>query len=153
MRRRTRPASRGTPGSRAFAACRQGEINPASLVKRQLDRVDDFLDPRAVLEVALIAVATVEDLVDEVTHEIGVKQRAPRLAGMTARRVEALRDLDLVEFDRVRPGYLDGLGHAMLLDQTADDGATFAVQARFDAGVVADRDEARLDRRDGAVGE
>src|SRR6266851_5296682 len=151
MRRRTRPASRGTPGSRAFAACRQGEINPASLVKRQLDRVDDFLDPRAILEVALIALATLDDLVDEVAHEVGVKQRAPRFAGVTTWRVEALWDFDLVEFDRVRPGELDRLGHAVLLDQPADDGAALAVQACFDARVVANRDEARLDRSDGAV--
>src|ERR1700687_3758461 len=104
MRRRTRPARPQTPCSWACACRRQGQINPAALVKRQLDRVDHFLDPRTVREAALIALATIENFVDEVAHEVGVKQRAPRLAGMTARRGEALRNLDLVEFDRVRPG-------------------------------------------------
>src|SRR6266849_433655 len=100
MRRRTRPARRQTPSSCAFACRRQGQVNPAALVERQLDSVDHFLDPCTVLEVALIALVTVEDLVGEVAHQVGVKQRAPRLALMATWRVKAPRDLDLVEFDR-----------------------------------------------------
>ena len=112
----------------------------------------DFLDPRAVLEVALVALAALDDLVDEVLDQVGVEQRAPRLLGMPAGRVEARGDRQLLELDGVRGGDLDRLGDAALLDQPADDRAPASVEPGLDARVVADGDVARLDRADRAVG-
>ena len=56
----------GIEGGRAFERPRQSgvwrrrerQVDPAALVKRQLDRVDHLLDPGAVLEIALVARVT-----------------------------------------------------------------------------------------------
>ena len=98
-----------------------------------LDGVDHLLYPGAVGEVALVLLATVDDLVDEVLDQIGIEQAAPGLARVAAGRVEALRDLDLLELDVVGRGDLDRLGDAELLDQPADDRALLAVDPRLDA--------------------
>src|SRR5215510_4136654 len=72
---------------------------------------------------------------------------------MAAWWIEAGWNFDLVEFDSVRSRQPNGLGDTVLLDQAADYGPALAVDARLDARVVANGDEARLDRADGTVGE
>src|SRR5947209_4471776 len=112
---------------------------------RALDRVDHFLHPRPVAKVALVALAALLNLRDEVGDQVGVEERAPRFARAPARGIETLGNLQFLELNAVRRSDLDRLGDAELLDQAADDGALAAVEARLDAGVVADGDEAGLD--------
>src|SRR5262245_42823599 len=67
----------------------QGERDPAALVHRALDGVDDLLHPRTVLEGPLILLAPVHDLVDEVPDQVCVEQGPPGLPRMPADGVEA----------------------------------------------------------------
>src|SRR5688572_5801492 len=120
-RRRSQPGQ--TRRHRRTRSALQRQVDPSTLPERPLHGVDDFLDRRAVVEVALIAVAAVLDLADEVGDQVGVEHRAPRLARVTAGREEAGRYLQLLELDGVRLRDLDRLGDAVLLDQPADDGA------------------------------
>src|SRR5262245_16138496 len=129
----------------------QREVDPATLMEGALDGVDRFLDPRAVVEVPLVARAALDDLVDEVTHEIRVEERRPVLWRVSTGRVEASGDLELPELDVVRRRDADRLRHALLLDEATDDRPAAAVEAGLDPRVVADGDEAGLDRADGAV--
>jgi hypothetical protein len=59
---------------------------------------------------------------------------------------------DLIEFHCVRSGQTNCFGHTVLLDKTTDNRAPFTIDAGFDPWIIADRDEAGLDRRNGAVG-
>src|SRR5437870_7647 len=66
--------------------------------------------------------------------------------------IEALRNFDCVELDGIRPGQPDRFGDTVFLDESADDCAALTIDARLDAGVIANRDEARLDRADHTIG-
>src|SRR2546422_8966085 len=81
---------------------RQWQRDPASLAKRSLDRVDHFLDPRAVAEVAFVGVLAAEDFADEAVDQVGVEQRPPRFAARPAGWIAARRYLDLAELDLIR---------------------------------------------------
>src|SRR5262249_59305032 len=114
----------------------------------------DFLDPRAVAEIALAAgmpVRSTENLVDETCNQVGVKQGSPRLTLAAAWRIEARRDLQLAKLHLVRCGRLERLAHSELLDEPADERAAAAVDARFDPRIVPNRHEARLYRAQCAV--
>src|SRR5215472_17375004 len=100
--------------SRAVGNAGQRQIDPASLVVRQLYGVDHFLDPGTVFEASLVALAAGFDLVDEILDEIGVEQRPPGFARVAAGRIEALGDLGQVELDGIWTGEADGLGDAVL---------------------------------------
>src|SRR5437660_10213722 len=116
-------------------------VHPTPLMERQLHRVDDLLDPRAVFEVALIALAAGLDFVDEVFDQIGVEKRPPRFPRVTTVRIEAGWNFDLVEFHGVRSRHTNGFGYAVLFDQATDDRATVTVDAGFDPWIIADGDE------------
>ncbi len=60
-------------GARHGCLALEREVDPAALSEGPLHRVDHFLHPRAVLEVALVAAPAAEDLVDEVLDEVGVE--------------------------------------------------------------------------------
>src|SRR5262245_49637196 len=129
----------------------QRERDPSALVNRALDGVDHLLDPRAILEGALVPFTPVHDLVDEVADQVGVEHRSPGLPRVPASRVEALGDRELAKLDLIRRRDPDRLRHAPLLDEPTDDRAAAAVEPGLDAGVVADRHEARLDGPEHAI--
>ena len=124
-----------------------------TLPERPLDGVDRLLHPGAVLEVAFVARNLAEDLGDEAGDEIGVEQRSPRLFTVAARRIELGRHGQLAKLDLIGRRRPEPLADALLLDEAADEGALRSVDARFDAGIVADGDEARLNRAQRAVAE
>src|SRR5438105_11830227 len=59
-------------------------------------------------------------------------------------RVEARRNLQLPEFDRIRGGGPERFTDSALFDEPADERPFTAVDPRLDARVVADGDEAGL---------
>src|ERR1700730_99882 len=127
--------------------------HPAAFSKRALDGVDDFLNPRAVAEVALVAGGVAPDLRDEARYQVGVEQRAPRFPRAAARRVEAIRHGHVSEFDLAGSCRLQRFAAPQLLAQPADVRPLAAVEASLDAGVVADGHEARLDSAEWPVRE
>src|ERR1700730_5304626 len=127
--------------------------HPAAFSKRAFDGVDDFLNPRAVAEVALVAGVVAPDLPDEARYQVGVEQGSPRFPRAAACRVEAIRHGHVPEFDLAGGGRLQRFADPELLDQPADDRPLAAVEASLDAGVVADGHEARLDSAEWPVRE
>jgi hypothetical protein len=53
------------------------EVDPATLVIRLFHGIDHFLNPGSILEIPLVALTTLEDLVNEISDEIGVEERPP----------------------------------------------------------------------------
>src|SRR5262249_45815746 len=97
--------------------------DPAALAERLLHGVDDFLHPSAAARVGFIAIVAAQRLADEAGDQVGVEERAPRLARRAAVRVEARRHLELAELDRVRRRRAQRLADPALLDQPADERA------------------------------
>src|SRR5207247_9623301 len=128
-----------TRRSSDLGSCLQRQRDPSPFAKRSLDRVDHFLDPRAVAEVTLVLGAAAQNLADEAAHEVRVEERTPRLMAVAARRVAARGDLQFAELHLVGRRRSQRFADTGLLDEAADERALAAVDARFDAGVVADR--------------
>src|SRR4026209_2001531 len=108
---------------------------------RESDRVDDLLDLGALCEVALVLLASVDDLLHEVVHQVRVEERRPRLTLSVTGREEALGDLHRDELDGLRLRAAERLAFAELLDESADQCALGSVDPSLDAGIVPDRDE------------
>src|SRR5262245_26821722 len=110
----------------------EGQAHPAALVVRDLHRVDDLLHPQPVVEVPLVALDLAEDLAGEVRGEVGVVEGPPRLTRAAAGRVVAVRDRHVPELNIIRPGHLQRLADAELLDQPGAGCALAAVDAHLD---------------------
>ena len=131
----------------------QRQADPAALVVGDLHGVDHLLHPEPVGEVAFIPWHLAQHLAGEVSGQVRVIQRAPGLPRAAARRIEALRHSHLAELHVIGPGDLQRLADAELLDEPGDRGALGAVDPDLDARVVADGDEAALNRADRAARE
>src|SRR5207247_11306539 len=78
---------------------------------------------------------------------------SPRFVAAAARGITPRGDLQLAELNPIRRGRAQRFAHAGLLDEAADERAFVAVDARFDARIVADGHEAGLHRAERTVTE
>src|SRR5205823_1201207 len=70
---------------------------------------------------------------------------------MATAGIEPFWNFHLLELDGIRSGESNRFGNTMLFDKPTDDRAALAVDARLDARIIANRDEARLNRTDRTV--
>src|SRR5689334_16463030 len=110
---------------------------------RRDDRIDDLLALGAVMEGAFLR-PVLEDLIDEMAHEVAVIELGPGRLERGARREQRSIELDRFELDRLGARGFQRLRDAELADEARDRGTLRAIDADLDARIIADGDEARL---------
>src|SRR3569623_254399 len=127
------------PDRKAWSCHGFREVDPAPLIVRLDDRIDDLLALGAIVEGTLLR-PVFEDFVDEKAHEVAVVELGPRRVERGARRQRSAGDLDRLELDAVGGCELQRFRDPELFDEPCDRRTLAAINTDFDTGIVADGD-------------